>query len=77
MWKRFACYLSGQHQYGVWCESGTIYLRCPHCGKRTNGWAIQGKQTKLEPLVSRTSETIRGRQASSNVTRFPAQSALR
>ena len=69
-WKRFACYLSGQHEYGVWCESGTIYLRCPHCDKRTNGWAIHGKQSQLEPVV-------RGRQMSSNVARFPAQSALR
>lgn len=76
MWKRFACYLSGRHEYGVRCESGMIYLRCPHCGQRSNGWAIHGKQADL-PLVARSSDAMRSQPASSHVPRFPAQSALR
>ncbi len=41
MWNWFNCYLSGRHEYGVWCEPGTIFLRCMHCGKRTSGWTIR------------------------------------
>jgi len=40
MWNVFNCYLSGRHDYGMWCEPGTIFLRCLHCGKRTAGWAV-------------------------------------
>jgi hypothetical protein len=40
MWNWFNCYLSGRHEYGVWCEPGSIFLRCIHCGKRSPGWAI-------------------------------------
>jgi len=40
MWNWFNCYLSGRHEYGVWCEPGTIFLRCMHCGKRSPGWTI-------------------------------------
>ena len=41
MWNLFNCYLSGRHEYGVWCEPGSIFLRCVHCGKRSAGWSIQ------------------------------------
>jgi hypothetical protein len=34
------CYLSGQHDFGVRCEPGEIYLRCIHCGRRSAGWAL-------------------------------------
>ena len=34
------CYLSGQHDFGVRCEPGQIYLRCIHCGRRSAGWAV-------------------------------------
>jgi hypothetical protein len=44
MWNWFNCYLSGRHDYGKWCESGTIFLRCVHCGRRSPGWAIDGRQ---------------------------------
>ncbi|MGH9666425.1 MAG: hypothetical protein ACRD9L_18515 [Bryobacteraceae bacterium] len=44
MWNWFNCYLSGRHQYGPWCEPGTIFLRCVHCGRRSSGWAIGGKE---------------------------------
>ena len=40
MWKWFNCYLSGRHEFGVWCEPGSVFLRCMHCGKRSSGWAL-------------------------------------
>lgn len=43
MWNWFNCYLSGRHEYGVWCEPGAIFLRCVHCGKRSSGWALEPK----------------------------------
>jgi hypothetical protein len=42
MWNWFNCYLSGRHEYGVWCEPGAIFLRCVHCGRRSSGWSIDG-----------------------------------
>jgi hypothetical protein len=41
MWNFFNCYLSGRHDYGMWCEPGQIYLRCVHCGKRSPGWTVE------------------------------------
>jgi hypothetical protein len=43
MWNWFNCYLSGRHDYGMWCEPGTIFLRCVHCGKRSSGWSLEAK----------------------------------
>ena len=43
MWNWFNCYLSGRHEYAPWCEPGTIFLRCLHCGRRSSGWAIDAK----------------------------------
>lgn len=43
MWNWFNCYLSGRHDYGMWCEPGTIFLRCMHCGKRSPGWTLDPK----------------------------------
>ena len=43
MWNWFNCYLSGRHEYGKWCEPGSIFLRCIHCGRRSSGWALDGK----------------------------------
>ena len=43
MWNLFNCYLSGRHDYGMWCEPGAIFLRCMHCGKRSSGWALAPK----------------------------------
>jgi hypothetical protein len=40
MWTWINCYLSGRHDYGMWCEPGAIFLRCIHCGKRSSGWAL-------------------------------------
>ena len=44
MWNWFNCYLSGRHDYGMWCEPGSIFLRCIHCGKRSSGWLLDAKQ---------------------------------
>lgn len=43
MWNWFKCYLSGRHDFGAWCEPGTIFLRCVHCGKRSSGWALDAR----------------------------------
>jgi hypothetical protein len=43
MWNWFNCYLSGRHEFGVWCEPGAIFLRCVHCGRRSSGWAVEAK----------------------------------
>ena len=45
MWNWFNCYLSGRHDYGMWCEPGAIFLRCVHCGRRSPGWAVAGKES--------------------------------
>jgi hypothetical protein len=47
MWNVVSCYLSRRHDYGVWCESGTIFLRCVHCGKRSDGWTVHAKAATL------------------------------
>ncbi len=58
MWNWFNCYLSGRHEFGVWCEPGTVFLRCMHCGRRSSGWAIDRRAeaavaaAKKPPLVS-------------------------
>ena len=49
MWNLLNCYLSGRHDFGVSCEPGAIFLRCMHCGKRSNGWALKGQQGPLTP----------------------------
>jgi hypothetical protein len=54
MWNLIHCYLSGRHDYGVWCESGEMFLRCVHCGKRSSGWAVEAKFHMTAPLAART-----------------------
>jgi hypothetical protein len=49
MWN---CYLSGRHDFGVTCSSGSIYLRCIHCGKRSNGWAVHDEQPALVTVTA-------------------------
>ena len=39
MWSWIACYVSG-HDYSVGCESGSMFLRCVLCGKRSQGWHV-------------------------------------
>jgi hypothetical protein len=50
MWNWFNCYLSGRHDYGMWCEPGAIFLRCVHCGRRSPGWSVQ--TTKPQPMAA-------------------------
>jgi hypothetical protein len=49
MWSFFNCYLSGRHEYNMWCEPGAIYLRCTHCGRRSSGWELNGKTPAIAP----------------------------
>jgi len=49
MWDLIHCYLSGRHDYGIWCESGEMFLRCVHCGKRSSGWAVEAKFHRTTP----------------------------
>lgn len=51
MWNWFNCYLSGRHEYGPWCEPGSIFLRCVHCGRRSPGWAI-GPEPRTAPKIT-------------------------
>jgi hypothetical protein len=44
MWNWLNCYLSGRHDFGVACSSGSIYLQCNYCGKRSGGWTVHEQQ---------------------------------
>ena len=52
MWNWLGCYLSGRHDFGVTCSSGSIFLRCIHCGKRSNGWEVHNEQPALVPVTA-------------------------
>jgi hypothetical protein len=52
MWNLIHCYLSGRHDYGMWCEPGTMFLRCVHCGKRSSGWAVEAKFHTTAPRIA-------------------------
>ena len=53
MWNWLNCYLSGRHDFGVTCCSGSIFLRCIHCGKRSNGWEVhEGRTPALVAVVA-------------------------
>ena len=56
MWNLINCYLSGRHDYGMWCEPGAMFLRCVHCGKRSGGWAVEAKFHVVapRPAITRT-----------------------
>lgn len=74
MLKWFNCYLSGRHDFGVWCGEGSIYLRCLNCGKRSNGWAVRDQDLQLQPAAARSPQVIQGNQPrSSGVARFWAR----
>jgi hypothetical protein len=53
MWNLISCYFSGRHDYGMWCERGTIYLRCLHCGRRSCGWNINQRGVEAEAETAR------------------------
>ena len=48
MWNWFNCYLSGRHDFGLWCEPGSIFLRCTHCGKRSSGWTVDARAPQVK-----------------------------
>jgi hypothetical protein len=50
MWNWLSCYLSGRHDFGITCSSGSIYLCCVHCGKRSNGWEVHNEHADLVPV---------------------------
>ena len=53
MWNFFNCYLSGRHEFSTWCEPGSVFLRCIHCGKRSSGWALEHKpQRQTAPVTA-------------------------
>ena len=52
MWNWLNCYLSGRHDFGVTCSSGSIFLRCIHCGKRSNGWAVHNEHPALVTVTA-------------------------
>jgi hypothetical protein len=56
LWNWLNCYLSGRHDYGVSCASGAIFLRCIHCGKRSNGWAVHDQPVLITAPVQRQSQ---------------------
>jgi hypothetical protein len=55
MWNLINCYLSGRHDNGVWSESGEMFLRCVHCGKRSSGWAVEARFHTTAPVAAATS----------------------
>ena len=57
MFDWFNCYLSGRHEFGVWCEPGAIFLRCLHCGRRSSGWSLGKKAQSVPRLPSRGTST--------------------
>jgi hypothetical protein len=58
MWNWLNCYLSGRHDFGVACSSGSIYLRCNHCGKRSEGWAVHGEQKQQVIATMKVGATL-------------------
>ncbi len=54
MWDWLNCHLFGRHETGIWCDGGTIFLRCLHCGKRSHGWEVTDSHASpLGPLQAR------------------------
>ena len=72
MWNLIHCYLSGRHDYGMWCEPGAIFLRCVNCGKRSSGWAMDPKTavSAPRPKLVRT-RAVRTAPASTNANVLP------
>jgi len=72
MWKWFNCYLSGRHDFGMWCEDGAVFLRCLHCGKRSSGFSVDTRKpvVRLKPPTALTVA-----KAESRVLSFPRAAA--
>ena len=77
MWNALYCYLSGGHDFAVWCQPGAIFLRCVHCGKRSNGWELQGAQALRAPAAPIDRRVTQlAPVGASHVAPFPSQRAL-
>jgi hypothetical protein len=72
MWNLFNCYLSGRHDYGMWCEPGVMFLRCVHCGKRSSGWEVTPKPATAAQRAPIVAAVAPARMASAVVTVRPA-----
>jgi hypothetical protein len=59
MWNRLYCCLSGGHDYSISSSSQTIFLRCVHCGKRSNGWELTGVRAPRHPSAPGTAHAFR------------------
>jgi len=62
MWNWFNCYLSGRHDFGVWCEPGAIFLRCVHCGRRSPGWSMNA-EGHAAPIAAANPTIVAGKPA--------------
>ena len=67
MWNWFNCYLSGRHEFGVWCAPGAIFVRCIHCGKRSSGISIE---PKLQSHAAAVHKAAQGRATAARVVPF-------
>lgn len=74
MWNWFSCYLSGRHDYGMWCEPGAIFLRCVHCGRRSGGWALEAKP---QAVVKASKPALRPTLRNAHAPEFDRQAAAR
>jgi hypothetical protein len=74
MWNWFSCYLSGRHDYGMWCEPGAIFLRCVHCGRRSGGWALEAKP---QSVVTASKPALRPTLRNAHAPEFDRQAAAR
>ena len=45
MWAWLSCFLIG-HDYSVHCEDGAVFLRCLNCGRRSQGWSLEGVRSR-------------------------------
>jgi hypothetical protein len=75
MWSWFNCYLSGRHEYGMWCEPGNIFLRCVHCGRRSSGWAMNNAAPPPAPAKRGRATKITGQPAAAAMTTSAAPPA--
>ena len=54
MWSWIACYVNG-HDYSICCESGSMFLRCIRCARRSQGWVVHnhGGHSDHDPVAAR------------------------
>ena len=70
MWNWFNCYLSGRHEFGVWCEPGAIFLRCVHCGRRSSGWAVNERDGRAPGASPPPANPTRAASGASRIVPF-------